>query len=883
MYGNDFFSRGGAYRSGTGVELCNPNTAAGTGNYYDRATTSSRRYAGPCGIECEPLTAAGQAKDWLPIKSCLPDTDGDDIPDPEDNCPNAANPLQENSDLDALGDVCDNCPKVTNAGQSDSDSDGAGDVCDNCPTVSNPGQVDSEGPFSIDSDFTVFYIDQASGAINLDSLAAKLTADGISYADNSNGYLPALVGGEVEVAAYPRYLEFTKSLGTTYLNHKVYVTPSSIVVAYSPDYTSPDSQDLFRDAHSFQNRVTTSTTRTGTLVRGSGAPTPTYILDQTIDYVYANGGGSTASSVFASTLIENDGYMLQGNTLDYGATRTTSWVEFTIPPDNTVKKAWLRGLAVTNRWSGAKSYFYFPDKYYYSGYYTGYMKVSKDVTAECQGKSSLKLMSNDAQTWNTGGGANVVIITEGTAQPTETHSFPDQGGHSGYDWADEAFIVALKPLVIGDGKGDACDCDAEGLCTAAAFCQGAGTPDADCCADNDGDGYFGTPAGCGSPNDCNDNNVNVYPGAAETCNNVDDNCDGTVDSISQACGSGACVGNQLCTAGVWGACSSQGTDVGVCAVCDATGTASYDDTQDTDCPATTCPADGCGAGSCGANLFGDFPDTVANECSALYTCTQNTCTATCGPDADSDQYSPQCGDCDDAVASCISDCTTLWYNDQDNDGFGDPNSAHRMCDAPAGYIADNTDNCPAVSNPGQEDFDGDGIGDVCDTDVDGDGVLNEADKCDWSTTAESVGSEGLRPDHYSLSDADWTFDTSTGESSYTMADTFGCTAAQILFCKPGANNGEDKFGMTSGTLNVWMSQTGWSQDCQVDGKVVTEGASKDLFENTDNSGLWDLLDSDNDNDGVVDSEDSEPESTPDAEGKPKGKPDWWCEKNPNKC
>ena len=39
------------------------------------------------------------------------------------------------------------------------------------------------------------------------------------------------------------------------------------------------------------------------------------------------------------------------------------------------------------------------------------------------------------------------------------------------------------------------------------------------------------------------------------------------------------------------------------------------------------------------------------------------------------------------------------------------------------------DNCPGEYNPGQEDMDGDDIGDVCDPDLDGDGVLNENDKC----------------------------------------------------------------------------------------------------------------------------------------------------------
>lgn len=47
--------------------------------------------------------------------------------------------------------------------------------------------------------------------------------------------------------------------------------------------------------------------------------------------------------------------------------------------------------------------------------------------------------------------------------------------------------------------------------------------------------------------------------------------------------------------------------------------------------------------------------------------------------------------------------------------------------------ADNTpnadDNCPMIPNPGQTDFDGDGAGDACDPDSDGDGVADEVDAC----------------------------------------------------------------------------------------------------------------------------------------------------------
>ena len=47
------------------------------------------------------------------------------------------------------------------------------------------------------------------------------------------------------------------------------------------------------------------------------------------------------------------------------------------------------------------------------------------------------------------------------------------------------------------------------------------------------------------------------------------------------------------------------------------------------------------------------------------------------------------------------------------------------------------DNCPNTANADQADFDNDGIGDVCDDDIDGDGVLNADDTCP-DTPADST-------------------------------------------------------------------------------------------------------------------------------------------------
>ena len=85
---------------------------------------------------------------WLRIEedlSQVPDSDNDGIIDAQDNCPQIANPGQEDADDDGVGDVCDNCTEAPNLDQTDSDGDGVGDVCDTCPNLPNAdNQTDTD-------------------------------------------------------------------------------------------------------------------------------------------------------------------------------------------------------------------------------------------------------------------------------------------------------------------------------------------------------------------------------------------------------------------------------------------------------------------------------------------------------------------------------------------------------------------------------------------------------------------------------------------------------------------------------------------------------------------------------------------------------------------
>lgn len=81
------------------------------------------------------------------------------------------------------------------------------------------------------------------------------------------------------------------------------------------------------------------------------------------------------------------------------------------------------------------------------------------------------------------------------------------------------------------------------------------------------------------------------------------------------------------------------------------------------------------------------------------------------------------------VCQIINAWASVGIGSGDSDCDGLPNEFERNPDGD--FIPDENDNCPAVSNPRQEDTDGDGNGDACDIDLDGDGVNNTVDVCQY--------------------------------------------------------------------------------------------------------------------------------------------------------
>ena len=85
-----------------------------------------------------------------------------------------------------------------------------------------------------------------------------------------------------------------------------------------------------------------------------------------------------------------------------------------------------------------------------------------------------------------------------------------------------------------------------------------------------------------------------------------------------------------------------------------------------------------------------------------------------------------CGNTVDENCDGITTQSVTWYEDYDNDGFGNPSVSQSVCSQPAGYVADNTDCLDSLASafPGANEVPGDGLDNNCNGQIDETGIIS---------------------------------------------------------------------------------------------------------------------------------------------------------------
>ncbi|MFN7143731.1 MAG: putative metal-binding motif-containing protein, partial [Myxococcota bacterium] len=242
------------------------------------------------------------------------------------------------------------------------------------------------------------------------------------------------------------------------------------------------------------------------------------------------------------------------------------------------------------------------------------------------------------------------------------------------------------------------------------------------CADLDGDGYDS----CGA--DCDDADPAVSPAGVETCDGVDQDCDGAVDDdatdaltfYADADGDGyGDVTRRLA------ACELPVGYATVDGDCDDADAAYNPGALEPDC---TDPADYNCDGATG------YDDNDGDGWSACLDCNDGASAVHPGTHERCNDVDDDCdGDTDEDDAEDVR----TWYDDDDGDGYGDPEDPDVDCDRPSGHVS-NDDDCDDEHGdafPGATEVWYDGVDQDCDgqdddRDGDGHGVARDCDDLD---------------------------------------------------------------------------------------------------------------------------------------------------------
>ncbi|XP_078600596.1 cartilage oligomeric matrix protein-like isoform X2 [Branchiostoma floridae x Branchiostoma japonicum] len=218
----------------------------------------------------------------------------------------------------------------------------------------------------------------------------------------------------------------------------------------------------------------------------------------------------------------------------------------------------------------------------------------------------------------------------------------------------------------------------------------------------------------------------------------------------------------------------------------------------------------------------------------------------CGPDTDIDGYPDEALPCSDP--KCRPDNCVLVPNsgqeDADGDRIGDacdddadgdgvpnmedncplkPNTGQQNSDTDSD--GDACDNCPNVPNPSQLDTDRNGVGDACDNDIDGDSIPNLLDNCPKIPNQRQVDRDG----------------DGVGDECDSCPDN----------SNPTQNDSDDDLVGDTCDTNEDQDGDGY-QDSSDNCPTVPNSDQLD----TDVDGIGDQCDDDDDNDGVTDTNDN---------------------------